>query len=127
MNKNLGIDIRLTQGAVTTTPSGDIDWVGGSDNLKQALVHRIRTTIGTLFNHPLYGGDIVSAVSRPMTKINIGRIYSAIVAILQQEPRIARVDTLKITPVGKQTIEIELLFTPIKEKTQDNLIMRVAG
>ncbi len=111
---------------MTITPSGDIGWVGGVNNLKQAIIHRIHTTIGDLFNHPEYGGIVVNSVSRPNTKVNIGRIYTAIVMVLSQEPRIQSIDNLEIQATGKYTIQIDLSFTPIDESTSENLLLQVS-
>lgn len=127
MNRNLGIDIKLTQGAITVTPSGDIDWTGGIDNLKQAIIHRIHTAVGELFNHPEYGGVIVNSVSRPNTKINCGKIYIALVNLLTDEPRVASIDDLTVEPAGKNTIEIYLAFTPIEQTTSENILLQVGA
>jgi phage baseplate assembly protein W len=127
MNRNLGIDVKLMQGSMAITPSGDIGWVGGINNLKQAIIHRIHTTIGELFNHPEYGGIVVNSVSRPNTKVNIGRIYTAIVMVLSQEPRIESIDKLEIQSIGKYTIQIDLDFTPIEQNTSENLLLQVSA
>jgi len=147
MNRNLGIDVKLVQGSIAITPSGDIGWVGGINNLKQAIIHRIHTTIGELFNHPEYGGIgiVVNSVSRPNTKVNIGRIYTAIVMVLSQEPRIESIDKLEIQSIGTQepriesidkleiqsigkyTIQIDLDFTPIEQNTSENLLLQVSA
>lgn len=126
MNRHLGIDVKLSIKSLNVTPSGDIDWVGDVENLKQAIVHRIRTEIGALRWHPEYGGNVVDSVSRPNTDVLRGKVQEEIYRLLDSEPRVSSVKTLQVQTTGNNTIEIELVFIPISQNTEENILLEVS-
>jgi phage baseplate assembly protein W len=126
MNRHLGIDIKLSVKAMNVTPSGDIDWVGDVSNLKQAIVHRIRTEVGALRWHPTYGGNVVDSISRPNTEVLRGKIQDEIYRLLDSEPRVQPIQTLQVRSTGNNTIEVELVFIPISQTTEENILLEVS-
>ncbi len=86
----------------------DIGIVGGRDNLAQAIVIRLLTPRGELaaLGHPEYGSRLHELVGRPNTETvrNLMRLF--IIESLGQEPRIARLREVSVTPIdGSRTRE----------------------
>ncbi|WIT25826.1 hypothetical protein [Bacillus phage SPO1L1] len=56
----------MAGGDLETTLSGDLQTVSGLESLKQDLIHRLITPIGTLTYHPTYGSNFLDIVGSKM-------------------------------------------------------------
>ncbi len=82
-------------------PSGaeDLEIVGGSPNLQQALLLRFLTPRGALshLGHPRYGSAVSTLVGQGNTETNRSRLRLMVLETLGQEPRVAEVLDLTVT------------------------------
>ena len=124
-NGLLGVDVYLNNGDLQVNQSGDLSWIAGFDNLEQALIHRIRTVIGSLIWHPEYGSNLELIVSRPNTKTLRSFIYTEILNTLINEPRIKNINKLLVLEFDSSTITIDIEVIPVNENNPRNLILRI--
>lgn len=103
-----GLDLRVVPGA----RGDDLATVRERDNLGQALTLRLLTVQGALapLGHPTYGSRLVSLIGRRNDESarHLARLY--VIEAVKQEPRVAAITALAVTPVPGQpdTIRIEL-------------------
>ncbi|SRR6266545_109912 len=86
----------------------DIGVVAGRDNLAQAVVLRLLTPRGELasLGHPEYGSRLHELIGRPNTETTRNLMRLFILESLAQEPRIEKVQEVRVTPVdGSRTRE----------------------
>lgn len=102
-------------GDFVKSPSGDIDWVSGLANLKQALFHRLITVPGTLVHRPTYG------VGLPLYQNNISsfmtqqKLASLIEEQFLQDPRVSKVLAVGfiVDDVNSATVTIRMSIKPV--------------
>lgn len=91
-------------------PSGDLARVRGAENLKQALLLRLATPLGTLFGHPTYGSRISTIIGTRGTADNIHRLQVEVERTIRSDARIKNVpliETELISDAVHMTIDIE--------------------
>lgn len=96
-------DCRLRRGLLHADAGGDFELVAGRENLKQALIHRIRTDKGELIYHPQYGCSVrrfIGVVNRPTLALLADEYVKAAVA---SDNRISAVNRATATISGDQT------------------------
>ncbi len=97
----LGVDISLDQnGQKKVGPGGDVLFVSGIENMKQALRIRVNTLVGELGLHPEYGSQLQLYVGTNQNS-SWSEIAKALVHdCLIQDPRIHDVVNLTYSTVG---------------------------
>lgn len=123
-NEILGVDI-LLDGDFQVNQTGDLYWIAGLNNLEQALVHRIRTILGSLIWHPEYGTIIQNLISKPNTDVLRSIITIELLRTLSEEPRIAKINNLEVKELYIDTILISLEIIPISSDKPENLLLRI--
>lgn len=78
------------------TPQGDLGLVEGVDNVKQALMHRLLTTKGTLVHRPDFGVGIKNFLGAPMSFETQREIAVQIQAQFLNDSRVAGVNSIQI-------------------------------
>ena len=110
-------DAELVGGDLTVV-AGDFGVVGGRDNLRQALRHRLGTEAGELMFHPSYGSRIrslIGAINGPTAGL-LAAAYAR--SAVLEDPRISRVNTAKAQVVG-DSITVTAEAVPIVGKAVD--------
>jgi phage baseplate assembly protein W len=94
----------------------DMVTVSGRDNLAQAIMLRLLTARGELrqLAHPDYGSRLHELIGRPNTENTRNLVKLYILEALQQEPRVARVVKLEISPVpaSRDQVRVDLQVQP---------------
>lgn len=121
----LGIDCALPQGRLqATTPTGDWDVVTATDNMAQALCHRIKTPVGDLLAHPDYGSQVSLVLGLKNNSVIQLMAIGFVRKALTQDPRVAEtvgvsaaapIDQLQIsariqTVVRNTALDLNLVF-----------------
>jgi phage baseplate assembly protein W len=85
----------------------DYDVVSGRDNLAQAIVMRLLTPRGELteLGHPEYGSRLHELLGTPNSETRRGLAKLFVLEALAQEPRIAKVVEVTVTPHEGRTDE----------------------
>lgn len=100
----LGRDLKLLEtelGAdLSISPSGDLSAVSDELNLGQAIVHRLRTTLGELFDigHSGYGSSLYDLVGQPNNETTRERARAIVRRTLEQEPRVKQIVKISVQP-----------------------------
>ena len=107
------------------TGSGDLETVGGSDNLVQALTLRLNIPRGQLagLGHPSYGSRLAELVGRPndATTRNLVKFYT--LECIRQEPRVESVLNVKVeTTPERGRVDVHMCVLPIGESVPLNLV-----
>ena len=86
---NLGSDLNVN--------NEDLEIIQGDFNLEQAILHRLRTIKGELFDtgHPDYGCDIYKMIGEPNTERNRAKIKMMVKDALIQESRIDEIVSIE--------------------------------
>lgn len=71
--------------------------IGGVDNLRAALLRRLRTQRGYLPHHPDYGSDLPRFVGRPLSVSEVLSLRAEVDRVLREDPRIITVQSIAIT------------------------------
>lgn len=106
------------------TPGGDIQLVSGIDNLKQAMINRIRTRQGELMLHLTYGSILFLVYGKPNTDMSRRLIENYVLSALIGDPRIGMINTISCTehPSNKNEAVLHLNVTPINQYVPLNLV-----
>jgi phage baseplate assembly protein W len=78
------------------TPQGDFALIEGVDNVKQALLHRLLTTKGTLVHRPEYGVGIKNYLGAPLDFETQRQLAVQMQAQFLNDLRVAGVNTIQI-------------------------------
>jgi phage baseplate assembly protein W len=102
----------------------DLGTVSGTANLAQAILLRLLTPRGelTALAHPEYGSRLHELIGRQNTPTTRNLIKLFILESLKQEPRIAKIIDLQVTPVTgsrtredvKHLVNVHLQIQPIQ-------------
>jgi len=95
----------------------DIRLIGGSDNLRQAIMMRLLTPVGELagLGHPTYGSRLPDLIGRLNTETTRNLIRLYILQSLQGEARVAKVKKISVSQVARKPslVAVELEVTPV--------------
>jgi phage baseplate assembly protein W len=123
--REIGKDLKLRfneLGAdLTVTEKGDLDTVEDYDDLAQAIIIRLSTDEGELYDigHADYGSHLYEVVGELNNEVTRKRIQSIIRECLFQEPRIQEVVSVNVLADHKDPhrLDIEITVLPIDSKT----------
>jgi phage baseplate assembly protein W len=82
---------------LAVTPTGDLDIIAGTANMRGAIYRRLITIPGTLIHRPRYGCGILAFQNAPMTLAVKRQMAGKIATNLPLDPRIVSVDNVSIT------------------------------
>jgi phage baseplate assembly protein W len=95
----------------------DLALVSGRDNLGQAILMRLLTPRGELAElaHPEYGSRLHELIGRQNTETTRGLVRLYILESLRQEPRVAKVLEVEVTPSPgtRDRLDVRLRVQPI--------------
>lgn len=93
-------DVKLQNGLVEADAAGDLLLCEGLPNLRQALIHRVRTTRGELMYHPWYGSllkRLLGTVNGPTANILAAQYARSAV---ETDPRVQEVTRATAEVIG---------------------------
>ena len=90
----------------------DIKISQGTENLKQQLLTRLKTSKGALFLHPEYGSRLKQLSGCKGTTTNMIKIKLEVQETLTSDYRVKKVTDLTVTKTGT-TIEVDCWIVPI--------------
>lgn len=90
----------------------DYETIDGADNLGQAVVMRLLTPLGELteLGHPEYGSRLNELLGSPNSETQRGLAKLFVLEALAQEPRIAKVEEVTVTPAIEATDLVDILI-----------------
>jgi len=90
----------------------DYETVDGRDNLGQAVVMRLLTPRGELteLGHPEYGSRLNELLGAPNSETRRGLAKLFVLEALAQEPRIAKVEEVTVTPAVEERDLVDILI-----------------
>ncbi|MCE7989644.1 MAG: DUF2634 domain-containing protein [Caldilinea sp. CFX5] len=95
----------------------DLGLVQGLDNLGQAVLLRLLTPRGELTElaHPEYGSRLHELIGRVNTETTRNLVKLFILESLQQEPRIAKIEEVTVTPTPgrRDRVDVAIRVKPI--------------
>jgi len=121
----LGRDLRLRfdeLGAdLAASPEGDLEIVSGELNLAQAIIARLMTEEGELYDigHADYGSRLHELVGEPNNERTRERVRTVVLDCLAQEPRITDVVgvSVKTNALEPHRLDVEITVLPIESST----------
>lgn len=126
--ENLGRDVRMSKdGELVLTSGNDFSLMIFEENLKMAILNRLKTAVGELELHPNYGSTIKNEFGSAFTDTLQDRLTLSVRTCLLQEPRISSINditiellTNDITP--NKTLSISITITTISSIEPLNLV-----
>ena len=90
----------------------DYETIDGRDNLGQAVVMRLLTPLGELteLGHPEYGSRLDELLGAPNSETRRGLAKLFVLEALAQEPRIAKVEEVTVTPAVEERDLVDILI-----------------
>ncbi len=90
----------------------DYETIDGRDNLGQAVVLRLLTPRGELaeLGHPEYGSRLNELLGAPNSETRRGLAKLFVLEALAQEPRIAKVEEVTVTPAIEANDLVDILI-----------------
>ena len=90
----------------------DYETIDGRDNLGQAVVMRLLTRRGELaeLGHPEYGSRLDELLGAPNSETRRGLAKLFVLEALAQEPRIAKVEEVTVTPAVEERDLVDILI-----------------
>ncbi|HET9807338.1 MAG: DUF2634 domain-containing protein [Deltaproteobacteria bacterium] len=98
----LGTDLKLEEKGLgsdlVVSPTGDLVIVSEETNLAQAIINRLRTIEGELYEieHPTYGSRLYDFIGELNNNITRNRIRNYIKSTLMKEPRIKEITKITV-------------------------------
>jgi phage baseplate assembly protein W len=121
IGKDLKLKFDQLGADLTVTSEGDFDTVLGEDNLAQAIIARLSTDEGELYDigHADYGSRLYDLIGEVNNETTRERIKSKVLDCLAQEPRIREVTSIvvKMAPYDLHQVEIEITVLPVGSNT----------
>ena len=119
----LGKDIKLKDNDIQFSPFQDFLTITDVNNLRQAIVNRLKTIVGEYFNSN-YGSELKNVIGKPRNELTRGRIIGYVSEALNQEPRIQRIDDILVTFPEENIyqVNVEITVVPIEDTTPLNLV-----
>lgn len=121
----MGKDIALgDDGDITFGSRNDFAFAEYYDNLKQAIIDRLRTQLGEDELHPNYGSRLYRLIGTKPDDLSLPTAKMHTKEALLQEPRIEEIKEIKATWADntKRTIELEITVKPVKNLPDLNLV-----
>lgn len=114
-----GTDLDLTGGRLSVTETGDLRLISGSDNLTQALDHKLVTHRGELMHHREYGQRFHELHGGPQNALTNLLATGYAEQAIRQDPRVARTKGLKgemrgdVTNISGWAVAIDGKLLPV--------------
>lgn len=115
-----GRDLALVAGQLQVAPDGDLSLISGADNVIQALTHRLKTLLGELTYHPLYGCNVNLAIGLPTAPFSSLMAATWVSEALRAEPRVFQTHYVKADVVG-DAIKIAAKITLVGNNSATDL------
>lgn len=97
LEKSLGIDFKVDQDFdLVLTPSGDLDIIGSSDNMAQAVIIKLGYEPGDVLEFPTIGVGLVPGTKFP----DLNDVKDALTTTLLQDQRIDSVTDLRLEQIN---------------------------
>lgn len=125
----LGRDIFLDAGSdLVISSKSDLSQVRYYDNLTQAIISRLKTSIGELPLHPDYGCRLSELIGTNANQLSLSLAQMHVREALLQEPRVEEI--ISINPSFRENtndtvIDIDITVKPIKNLNTLNLVYSV--
>jgi phage baseplate assembly protein W len=117
IGKDLKLKFNELGADLTVTSKGDLDTVENEDDLAQAIIVRLSTDEGELYDigHADYGSHLYEVVGELNTESTRKRVQSLVRECLFQEPRIKEVVSVNVLTDRKDPhrLDIEITVLPI--------------
>lgn len=121
---DFGNDFILKDGDLVFSPNSDIfttrDYernnaattkFDGYYNIIFSVYNRLNTVVGEIPFHPDYGTKLPLLVSKPNTKATADMVKQEFYKVLEQDPRISAIDSIKVEQYGNQmNVKAELVL-----------------
>jgi phage baseplate assembly protein W len=118
----LGIELGVDLAAA----KGDFETVSDEQNLVQAIIHRLTTEEGELYDigHADYGSRLHEVVGEPNNARTREMLKNLVNDCLAEEPRILDVTDIKVTPnpYDLNRLDIEITVLPVGKSTLLNVV-----
>lgn len=122
-NAQLGVDLKLNEdNDLVFGSNDDFVTVSGNNNLSQAIINRLRTGIGELRLHSLYGSRTKILLGEKNINSALALVRQATREALNQEPRISQINSIIAQFKDNSTINLSVTVTPIGEETTLNIV-----
>jgi phage baseplate assembly protein W len=122
--RGLGKDLKLQfdeLGVDLAAAKGDFETVSDEHNLVQAIIHRLTTEEGELYDigHADYGSRLHELVGEPNNARTREMLKNLVNECLAEEPRILEVTDIKVTPnqYDLNRLDIEITVRPVGKST----------
>jgi phage baseplate assembly protein W len=104
-------DVKLNNGDLAYSSSGDLLLVSDIDDVWQAAVLRVNTVLGTYLFQSTYGTKLGQYIDEPYTSDLEGKIASEITNTLQNDSRITSINNVQVN-LGTGTNVSLVIKTP---------------
>ena len=126
-DQRLGSDILLDYNDtddIQISSRSDLKLVIGRNNLRQAIINRIRTQVGELSLHPNYGCRLPSLIGQNPTPYTLTLAKQYIREALLQEPRVESIVDIKVYYLDalKTTLQLEITVLPSTSAEPLNIV-----
>ena len=125
----LGRDIALTSsGDVRIGVKDDFALIMWEDNLKQAIINRLRTGKGELILHPDYGSHLPELLGTVPTEETLLLAKAYVKEALLQEPRISEIRSIYVyfpDNTLRQQVDVEITVVPLYATEPLSMIFRL--
>jgi phage baseplate assembly protein W len=106
----------------TVSAQGDFALVEGVANVRQALLHRLLTTPGTVVHRPEYGVGIQDYLNSPLSFDTKRKMAVAIQGQFLNDSRVAEVKTIQIQDSPENPSSVTLLASVLIDGSGDAIL-----
>ena len=126
LGKDLKLDFVGVGADISVSSAGDLDTAAGTDNLAQAIVSRLNTSKGELYDigHPEYGSRLYELFGQPNDNTTRKEISKAVLECLAEETRIKEILEVNVMtdPKDPNCLNVGIIVIPKETRTSLSLI-----
>jgi phage baseplate assembly protein W len=126
LGKDLKMNFQEIGADLVVTKKGDLETVANEDNLAQAIIIRLSTDEGELYDigHADYGSRLYEVIGEINNKATRQRLKALVRECLVQESRIKEVSTINVLPDphDPHRVDIEITILPIGSSVYLNIV-----
>jgi phage baseplate assembly protein W len=126
LGKDLKMNFQEIGADLVVTKKGDLETVANEDNLAQAIIIRLSTDEGELYDigHADYGSRLYEVIGAINNKATRQRLKALVRECLVQESRIKEVSTINVLPdpYDPHRVDIEITILPIGSSVYLNIV-----
>lgn len=118
-----GVDFAFDEnGDLKVSPGGRVATIAGPANVREAIIRRLGTARGEMFNHPEYGSGLPDLWGEGNVDVVWARAVREVREALSLEPRVGEVQDVHVRSVDGNRFDVLAFYKLIDDSNVYNVV-----